>query len=45
MRSRVGLGRARVVLAALAVGSVLAVGPEYVRPAVEQPAQFSRAMS
>ena len=44
MRSRLGLGRARVVLVALAAVSVLAggcaVGPDYVRPAVEQPAQF-----
>jgi multidrug efflux system outer membrane protein len=45
MRSRRGLdGRARVLLAALATVSVLAggcaVGPDYVRPAVEQPAQF-----
>jgi multidrug efflux system outer membrane protein len=44
MPSHLGLGRARVVLAALAVGSVLAggcaVGPDYVRPAVEPPEQF-----
>jgi outer membrane protein, multidrug efflux system len=44
MPSRQGLGRARVVLVGLAAASVLAagcaVGPDYVRPEVEQPAQF-----
>jgi multidrug efflux system outer membrane protein len=44
MRSCLGLGRTRVVLVALAAVSVLAggcaVGPDYVRPSVEQPAQF-----
>jgi outer membrane protein, multidrug efflux system len=44
MPSHLGLGRARVVLVGLAAASVLAagcaVGPDYVRPEVEQPAQF-----